>query len=241
MSGAALSGADMSRSLALAFLSAAAVSAAAPAAQAATILSLGPDALCDPSGCFSDKVRALTRTFRASDFQGSTSIAALALDRSVLGAMERYAVRITFEDAAGNTVGNWGAWTVAVLGGQIVTLGGQPLAWDASMGDLTLKLELLVRDRQLGGGENWFMAGGGPAAFGGDGGGGGGGGAIPDGGAIASPPSLPISVPLPPDDPVSANLPQVLAVPEPASWALMLLGFMGAGTMLRRRRAPLAV
>jgi len=29
-------------------------------------------------------------------------------------------------------------------------------------------------------------------------------------------------------------------VPEPASWALMILGFGGAGAMLRRRRAPVA-
>jgi hypothetical protein len=29
------------------------------------------------------------------------------------------------------------------------------------------------------------------------------------------------------------------AVPEPATWAMMLLGFGAAGFMLRRRRAPI--
>jgi hypothetical protein len=33
----------------------------------------------------------------------------------------------------------------------------------------------------------------------------------------------------------------LLAVPEPAAWALMLSGFFGLGSMLRRRRAALAV
>ncbi|MGZ6016329.1 MAG: PEPxxWA-CTERM sorting domain-containing protein, partial [Phenylobacterium sp.] len=30
-------------------------------------------------------------------------------------------------------------------------------------------------------------------------------------------------------------------VPEPATWAMMLTGFFGLGSMLRRRRAALAV
>ncbi len=36
-------------------------------------------------------------------------------------------------------------------------------------------------------------------------------------------------------DPPAANLPQVAAVPEPASWALMLIGMFGIGVALRRR------
>ena len=31
---------------------------------------------------------------------------------------------------------------------------------------------------------------------------------------------------------------QVAAVPEPATWGLMLLGFAGMGMLLRRRRRP---
>jgi len=38
-----------------------------------------------------------------------------------------------------------------------------------------------------------------------------------------------------------ANLPGTPPVPEPATWAMMLMGFAGIGaTMRRRRRAPLA-
>jgi hypothetical protein len=33
---------------------------------------------------------------------------------------------------------------------------------------------------------------------------------------------------------------QGVAVPEPTSWALMLLGFGGMGAMLRSRRRPVA-
>jgi hypothetical protein len=38
---------------------------------------------------------------------------------------------------------------------------------------------------------------------------------------------------------VSGNLTfRVVAVPEPASWAMMLLGFGAVGSMLRRQRRP---
>jgi hypothetical protein len=43
-----------------------------------------------------------------------------------------------------------------------------------------------------------------------------------------------------PSNPPANSLPDVQAVPEPASWALMILGFGAAGVVLRRRRAALA-
>jgi hypothetical protein len=41
-------------------------------------------------------------------------------------------------------------------------------------------------------------------------------------------------------DGVLAKDPPTTTVPEPAAWALMLVGFGGMGAMLRRRRAQVA-
>jgi hypothetical protein len=40
---------------------------------------------------------------------------------------------------------------------------------------------------------------------------------------------------------VTGTAAPVSGVPEPASWALMILGFLGAGTALRRQRLPAAL
>ncbi|MCW5760458.1 MAG: hypothetical protein KIS90_11890, partial [Phenylobacterium sp.] len=131
----------MHRSFGLAFFAAAACAiSAGSAAEAATVLRVNPSSLCATTGCFSDTQRTYQRTWSAADFQGGASIGALALDRSLLGTLQDYAVRVSFRNAAGDTVGSWGAFTVAVLSGDVVVLGGKSFDWDDSMGALTLNL-----------------------------------------------------------------------------------------------------
>lgn len=77
----------------------------------------------------------------------------------------------------------------------------------------------------------------GPAGFGAPGigapipwGGGGGGGS----GGTPTPTPTPTSTPTPTPTPTSTPTPPVSAVPEPASWAMLLMGFATAGAILRR-------
>jgi hypothetical protein len=92
-----------------------------------------------------------------------------------------------------------------------------------------LRIEVLNYGRGGAGGFGGF-------GFGGGGGGGGGGFAASSGSAgFSAPPSLAS----PPAFQAQAAPQLALAatvVPEPAAWALMLTGFLGAGATLRRRR-----
>ncbi|MDZ4373700.1 MAG: hypothetical protein U1C74_20080, partial [Phenylobacterium sp.] len=120
------------------------MAAVASSAQGATYLSVGPDSLCSAGGCLSEARRSFTQSFSAG--QGVTGISALSLDRSVLGDMQHHAVRVSFELADGTTV-DWGKFTVAVLGGNVVTLGGQAFAWNSAMGDLKVRLDLILPEK----------------------------------------------------------------------------------------------
>lgn len=205
------------RALALATV----MTVAASSAEAATFLSVGPDSLCGSGGCLSETRRSFSQTFSAGA-GGLKGISALAFDRSLVGDMQHQAVRISFELADG-TVIDWGKFVVGVLGGDVVTLRGQAFDWDAAFGELTVRIELVLPQAgAAGGGFGGFAGfGGGPAAL--------------------TPPAfspLPDSVANFPA--ASPSLPGggllAAAVPEPDAWAAMILGFGGAGAMLRTRR-----
>lgn len=221
----------MSKSLVLAFTSLAALVVAAPSAQAATMLTVGPSSTCSASGCFGETTRTFKQTFSAAD--GPVSISSLSLFRGIVGDMQNYAVRISFETADGTKIGSWGAYTLAMLGGEFVTLGGESFVWDAAtMGDLVLKLDLLKPDKGGGfGGGGFGGFGGGASAF------------APGAGVSDAARFGPPRINMPgPAAPQAVDLDVALsAAPEPGAWALMILGFGGAGVMLRRRRsAPVA-
>lgn len=202
----------MSKTLVLAFASVAALAIPATAAQAATTLTVGPSAACAASGCFGDA----NRTFKQTISGATGPITSLSLFRGIVGDMQNYAVRISFETADGTQVGSWGAFTLAMLGGEFVTLGGESFTWDAAtMGDLVLKLDLVRPGKSVGG------FGGGGFAF------------APSEAPRFSPPLINLPAPMQQAVDVAA----ASAAPEPGAWALMLLGFGGAGALLRRRRA----
>lgn len=220
----------MSEFRALVFTAAVAgVALAAPAAQAATTLKLGPSALCSASGCFGDTKRTFTHSFSASEFGGGASISQLAIFKGLLGDMASYGVKITFQTADGTVVGDWGTFTLAALAGETVTIGGKTLNWNAAGGDLLVKLELLIPDKNGGGG------GFGWGGFGGGGFGGGGFAGAPLGPGDLGPRAP--SLIAPPTGGLVADL--RAAVPEPSTWAMMIMGFGAAGAVLRRRRFAL--
>ncbi|WP_337188621.1 PEPxxWA-CTERM sorting domain-containing protein [Phenylobacterium sp.] len=204
------------RALALATV----MTAVASSADAATFLSVGPDSLCGSGGCLSESRRSFSQTFSPGT-GGLKGVSALAFSRGIVGDMQHHAVRISFELADG-TVIDWGKFVVGVLGGDVVTLRGQSFDWDGALGELTVRVELLLP--QAGGGGGFAGFGGSPVslappAF----------SPLPDSvvGFPAARPSLPGAGFL------------ATAVPEPDAWAAMILGFGGAGAMLRnRRRSP---
>ncbi len=108
------------------------------------------------------------------------------------------------------------------------------------------------------------FGGGGPGGggFGGGGGGGGGGGnpGEPGGPGEPEPPIVPPTVIVPPTEPpteppvippltpeppivppTTPIIPPVSAVPEPATWAMLIIGFFGLGSAIRSKRARLSV
>lgn len=219
------------------FTAAAALTSAAVSspASAATYLTVGPSSLCGESGCFAGQKKVFTQTFSAAERgSGPIDISSLSLFRSVLGANANKAVKVTFVLADGTEV-TWGRWTVGVMrGGETVSIGGEALSWDPTLGDLTVRLELYDpgKDGARGGGGGWGF------------GGGGGGGDSLGGGGLGPPvlANLPAELPLGGLDLtgplVRPSLPPqpIIAVPEPGAWALMILGFGAAGAMLRRQR-----
>lgn len=181
------------------------------------MLTVGPSSLCSASGCFGDNNRSFTQTFSGAG--GAVDVSALKLFRGIVGDMQGYAVRISFALADGTEVGSWGSYTLAALGGDFVTIGGKAFTWNASDGDLILKLDLIAPTKGggLGGGFS----------------GGGGGGFFSAPAAAQGAPLINRAGPIiPPDLNVLAAVP----APEPSTWALMITGFGFAGASLRRRK-----
>jgi hypothetical protein len=225
----------MYRTGALALFTVAALSAAAPStAQAASFLTVGANGLCGEAGCFAGERRTFTHTFSAAERGGATiDISSLSLFRGLVGDMDHNALKITFELADGAVL-SWGQFTLAMLAGEFVTLGGEAINWNTALGDLKVRFDLIVRGE--GGGVGGGFGGG---RFGGGGfGGGGRGGAVAGDDAAGPSPFTDIVVSQPLIGPsVQEVATPVVALPEPGTWALMILGFGGAGAMLRRRRA----
>jgi hypothetical protein len=123
----------MSKIGAFALAAAAVFVTAAPSANAATVLQVGPNALCGQGGCFGTN-NTFRQVWSASNQSGPADISSLFLDRSVVGDRQDFAVKVSFSLADGTKVGDWGSFTLAVLGGQIVQVGGQAFTWDNLQG-----------------------------------------------------------------------------------------------------------
>ena len=201
------------RSGAVALASLAAL-AAPSAAGAAVILSAPDNGGCGKAGCLTSG--RYEQTFSALSFAGPVTIAGLRLDRGILGELAGRTFKLSFALADGTAVGSWGSWTMGGLGGDSWTIDGSDFDWDLALGDLVLRLELVRFD---GGGVGGGFGGGFRAApnEGGPNGG-------PNGGGGGDAPFFPNS---PVVDAISA--------PEPSTWAMMIIGFGGAGALLRRR------
>lgn len=209
----------MYRSGATALFAAAAFCVAAPSSvQAATFLSVGASSLCGPEGCFAGGKKTYTKTFSGAGRQGVLDVSRLMVAKDIVGSVEHTALKVTFVLADGTEV-TWGKFSLNALGGDVVALGGQALAWNTAAGDLTVRFDLIVPEKGGAGGGFFSGGGGGGGAFaGGDNG-------------------LDFELGRP-----MARLPSpngvlgiaVTAVPEPATWSMMILGFGAAGALLRR-------
>jgi hypothetical protein len=200
-----------------------------PAAQAAIFMPATLQATC-LAACF-DKGHAYQQTFAASSFSGRVSIGAFSFDRALLGQDHQTSVfHVTFWTADGREVGDFGHYMVGSLAGEVLTLHGQSFVFDPSLGNLTMKIELDGSGSDAGGG--------------GFAGGSAGPGVTSDPGAAPAGDFIPLGVVnnsglgFTPPGLIDNPGPQApaSAAPEPAAWALMILGFAGAGAILRRRR-----
>jgi hypothetical protein len=214
----------MSERLALCAVGALALAAAAGPAGAVTFLSAGTSSACAAGSCFANS-KTYTITWSAADFAGKpVGIQQLKLDRKVLGDMQDFAFKIGFQTADGGAVGDWGSYMIAGLAGDTVSIFGPGFMWDTHKGDLVLTLTLAIPDiGGAGGGNPVASVGGGDSSVTADAGVGMLHDVVDDGllsGVVrAAGPSA-----------VGAG------APEPQAWALMLLGFGAAGSLLRGRR-----
>lgn len=201
------------------------VATAAPAS-AASVLSAGWTAGCGKTNCF-DANGAFSKTWSAGDVSGPITVGQLMLGRSVLGDLDSKTFRISFR-LNGQELGTWGSFTMGGIAGDELSFQGANFTWNPEDGDLELVLELLPPPKPGVGGSGFRFASL-PDEEPGPGGSNGPGtnqGSGQDG-------REPFPIPQP-GDPTGAG-----AVPEPATWALMITGFGLAGAAARRRRAVL--
>jgi hypothetical protein len=210
---------------ALALIAATAFCVATPSS-AATFLTVGGSSLCGSDGCFVGGKKTFSQTFSAAPGGAVFNVSQLQVFKDIVGSVEHTAVKVTFVLADGAEV-SWGKFSVLSLGGDVVTLGGQTVNWNSALGDLTVRLDLIVPDKGVGGG--------GGGGFGGGGGGGGGGWSAGGGPASMGDEAFQAVRGGGP----SLALNPIVAVPEPGAWALMIMGFGAAGAMLRRKRGSL--
>jgi hypothetical protein len=225
-------------------LAAAVIVLAAPAARAASVLSAQADCAAT-GGCFEAGSSTYKQVWKAGGVSGPVDVGALLLDRRILGAWQDQLFKVSFRLADGTRVGDWGAFMIAGLNGEMVRLSGPGFTWDSSLGDLEMTLELAFPSQGAGGGG--FPGQGGP--FGGDAFPGRG-GPFSSGAPLADPPPFDPPFNLPPtsvlaqaadpDDVAALAAEPLVGVPEPGAWALMLLGFGMAGALLRHGVRPVA-
>jgi hypothetical protein len=208
--------------------------AAAPAS-AAVWMALDPAGGCGSLGCEAFTPGTYARTISAADLAGLSRISTFLLDRSLLADRPGAVFRLTFY-AGDQKVGDFGKFMIDMLAGDKVLLSGAGFDYDPSWGDLQVRVEIdggMVLKPEY-------------AALMATGGGGGGGAFVGGGfsGTIASPlefvqpGSDDIDTTPPPEfgfePPLVSDV--IAAVPEPASWAMMILGFGLTGLLVRARR-----
>jgi hypothetical protein len=200
-------------------------------ARAATTLNANWNTACGKSTCF-DHHGVFSQTYSASDFSGPVTVDHLLMQRGVLGALDSHMFTISFM-LNGQEVGTWGNFIMGGIGGDELTFTGLDFTWNPGDGDLELVLTLTPPLGDTG--ENDFR---GRLSSPPEG--------DPDPGFNPGPGSDPGSNP---DVGSSGGVEDQLittdfsttAVPEPATWALMLGGFGLMGAALRRRQDPAAL
>lgn len=207
-----------------AIAAAAGLAAAAAPASAATTLDVNWNTGCGKATCFNDK-GVFTQTWTSAGASGPMTISQFLLDRGILGDLDGQTFKISFS-IGGQEVGTWGKYNMAGIGGAELTFTGEDFVWNPEDGDLVLTLEIVPPPKAGAGGGFFFSSptedgappSDGPGTPPGDTG---------AGGFSGTQGEFVIG------DSTTVDL---RGVPEPAAWALMIMGFGAAGTMLRRRR-----
>lgn len=174
---------------------------------------------CGKSNCFNDQ-GVFSQTWTSAGAHGPMTIGQFLLDRGILGDLDGKTFRISFS-IGGHEVGTWGKYNMAGIAGDELRFSGDDFVWNPEDGDLVLTLEIVPPPKQGAGGV--FFA---PANLGG-----------PPPSEQNPPPGDGDPNPVGPPKGGPDGSSSVGLVPEPASWALMIMGFGAAGSVLRRRRA----